>query len=1050
MKELEKKFQNPPSSYGSLAFWAWNDVLEEDEISFQIKEMAKQNVGGFFMHSRDGLETEYLSDKWMSCITRAVEEAKKHGMTAWLYDEDRWPSGTAGGRVTSEGDAYRCKGLTLEICEREDVSYLDEENVLAVYAANFKDMEIYSYRKLPQKEISELEENEKRLVVRLEVSGKSEWFNHEAPPDNLNPDTVRAFIRHTHEKYAAEVGDYFGTVVPGIFTDEPSLADRHTSFKPNRSWIPWTYGFDAYYSKKRGRDIFETLPCIYFNHSESTKARHDYWYTVSELFCESYTGVLSTWCKGHNIAYTGHFLQEDKLGLCARVNGSIMPHYKYQDVPGIDMLGESTTEYMTVKQCTSVAHQFGKKEVLTETYGCTGWDFTFEGMKWIGDWQFVLGVTRRSEHLAFYSLRGLRKRDYPPNFNYNTTWWEKNHITQNYFSRLSLMLQEGEPIRSILILHPMSTAWSRLGVNPYGNPVRGKERDVPAINEYGYQFNDFLEYMSRQHFDYDLGDEILMASDGRVEQDKIFIGEASYKMVIIPPMDTIMTSTLVLLKKYMDGGGYVIMKAPFPTLVDGEKSDKFDSLLNHHNCVVANDNQEIITLLEKSNIRDISITNRFEQQEEKILYQYRTYLSGGCLFLVNNDRNEGANVRITIPREGNLEEWNLLTGEKTTIQYNTVSGEQGLSIEYSVEFGPAESKLYVWNTVKTENILSQNTLPEKALPQTTLPQKALPQNTISYKKLYKELANRCDVTLTLPNVYTLDTCRWRFEDGSWSDTMEVWRAQYEIREALGMIQIHNNGLEQRYKWIHKPHPKDKTRVELSFTFESQIISKDTTLVVERANEFLYEINGEKMECKELGWFIDKKFTKCLSFSTHIGKNEILMSCDYCLDFELEACYLLGDFGITKERVITNPVTTLYTGDWTFQGLLHYPGSVVYKYEFYINSDVRQKKWYLNIPDFNAVCITARVNQKEYEMPWISAAEADITDAIKEGKNILEVEVYVGPRNMLGPFHLTEDKRRVTNDACFTPVGAQYTEDYKVVPYGLMKSPRIYEAESTEV
>lgn len=1026
MIEIEKKFQNPPTSYGSLAFWAWNDILEEDEISFQIEEMAKQKAGGFFMHSRDGLETEYLSEQWMACIKRAVEEAKKHGMTAWLYDEDRWPSGTAGGRVTSEGDAYRCKGLTLEVCEREDTSYINEDNVLAVYGASFKDMDIYSYRRLPHKEVSELGENEKRLVIRLEVSGKSEWFNHEAPPDNLNPETVRAFIRHTHEKYASEVGDYFGTVVPGIFTDEPSLADRHTSFLPNRSWIPWTYGFDEYYTKKRGRDIFETLPCIYFNGSESAKARHDYWFTVSELYCQSYTGVLSAWCKEHNIAYTGHFLQEDKLGLCARVNGSIMPHYKYQDIPGIDMLGESTTEYMTVKQCTSVAHQFGKKEVLTETYGCTGWEFTFEGMKWIGDWQFVLGVTRRSEHLAFYSLRGLRKRDYPPNFNYNTTWWEKNHITQQYFSRLSIMLQEGEPIRRILILHPMSTAWSRLGVNPYGNPIRGKERDVPAINEYGYQFNHFLEYISRQHFDYDLGDEILMASDGRVGQDNLYIGNAPYKMVIIPPMDTIMTSTLELLMKFMNSGGRIIMKEPLPTLVDGEKSGKLEDIHNHPNCIVVNNNQEIITLLENANLRDISIMNRCKQQEEKILYQYRKYSNGGCLFLVNNDRNEGTNVRITIPEEGNLEEWNLLTGEKSSISYMSVLGNQGLSMEYSVEFGPAESKLYIWNFDKNEN--------------------AIPQNAITNKKLYKEFPNQCDVSLTLPNVYTLDKCKWRFENGSWSENMEVWRAQYEIREALGMIQVHNNGLEQRYKWIHRPHPKDGKRVELSFEFESQVISNDTTLVVERANEFQYEINGEKMECTELGWFIDKKFQKCISFSTRIGKNEILMSCDYCIDYELEACYLLGDFGVTNERVLTGPTTTLSTGDWTTKGLFHYPGSVVYKYEFNMSSEASQKKWFLEIPEFNAVCVTARINNNEYEMPWISAAKADITDAIKEGKNTLEVEVHSSPRNMLGPFHLTDVKRRVTNDACFTPVGAACTDDYNVVSYGLMKSPRIYEAE----
>ena len=108
------------------------------------------------------------------------------------------------------------------------------------------------------------------------------------------------------------------------------------------------------------------------------------------------------------------------MGLCTRVTGAVMPHYALQDIPGIDILTECTEEYMTVKQCTSVAHQFGKKRVLTETYGCTGWDFTFEGQKWVGDWQYVLGVNIRTTHTALYSLRGRRKRDYPPSFNYNS------------------------------------------------------------------------------------------------------------------------------------------------------------------------------------------------------------------------------------------------------------------------------------------------------------------------------------------------------------------------------------------------------------------------------------------------------------------------------------------------------------------------------------------------------------------------------------------------------------------------------------------------------
>ena len=59
-------------------------------------------MGGFFMHSRTGLATPYLGREWMKAVETCTQEAKKLGLEAWLYDEDRWPSGAAGGLVTRD------------------------------------------------------------------------------------------------------------------------------------------------------------------------------------------------------------------------------------------------------------------------------------------------------------------------------------------------------------------------------------------------------------------------------------------------------------------------------------------------------------------------------------------------------------------------------------------------------------------------------------------------------------------------------------------------------------------------------------------------------------------------------------------------------------------------------------------------------------------------------------------------------------------------------------------------------------------------------------
>ena len=300
INKLISQFSSPDSWYRSFLFWAWNDKLDKKELLRQIHAMKAAGIGGFFMHSRDGLETEYMGQEWMEAIKFVVEEAKKLGMYAWIYDEDRWPSGTAGGRVPAQGDAYRLKGMTLEVCEFgqwddickeiEDVKEIsDNQNgIQAIYAAKVEEMEILSLRRLALEDGHGPLEEETLLVARLEVSEHSEWFNFEAPPDNLNPECVQSFINHTQEKDRAIIGEEFGITIPGIFTDEPSLADRHAAFPPNRSWIPWTYGYGDYFKEKMGYDFLDFLPYFYFEGIYSGKIRHDYWNVTAIRYHEAY------------------------------------------------------------------------------------------------------------------------------------------------------------------------------------------------------------------------------------------------------------------------------------------------------------------------------------------------------------------------------------------------------------------------------------------------------------------------------------------------------------------------------------------------------------------------------------------------------------------------------------------------------------------------------------------------------------------------------------------------------------------------------------------
>ena len=81
-------FKNVPKEYRPIPFWSWNEKLDTEETARQVRVMDKAGMGGFFMHARGGLKTEYMGEEWFSNIKAASEEAKKCGMFAWAYDEN--------------------------------------------------------------------------------------------------------------------------------------------------------------------------------------------------------------------------------------------------------------------------------------------------------------------------------------------------------------------------------------------------------------------------------------------------------------------------------------------------------------------------------------------------------------------------------------------------------------------------------------------------------------------------------------------------------------------------------------------------------------------------------------------------------------------------------------------------------------------------------------------------------------------------------------------------------------------------------------------------
>jgi hypothetical protein len=1002
MDNLAREFWQPPLAFRGAPFWSWNDKLQVDELVRQVRDMQAHGMGGFFMHSRDGLETIYMGTEWMECIRETVRVAKETGMGAWLYDEDRWPSGAAGGLVPARGgDAIRAKVVTVEECVG---SPQDPSDVLAVLACKIDNGRLMALRRLH--EPTALEPGETRLVFRREVSGPSEWFNDDAYADNLNPDSVAAFIDITYEAYRKEIGQEFGKTVPGIFTDEPNIAN--VTIRSGRRALPWTDGLLDYFRARRGYDLIDVLPWLFFDGAGATRARHDYWYTISQRFTEAYSKQLGEWCERNGLAFTGHYLYEPEMGRAILYGGAIMPHYRYQHVPGIDMLTEQNHEFTTIKQCTSVANQFGRKQVLSEMYGCTSWEFTFEGQKWVGDWQYVLGVNLRSPHLALCTLRGCRKRDYPPSFNYNTTWWKYNQVVEDYFARLGRVLTEGDAVRDVLLIHPVSTGWTMLG--------EGKT-SVQLVDAYGEELNDFAQAVLATHYDFDFGDEQIMATDARVEGKCVYVGRASYPVVVIPPdTRTLFASTVELLERFVAVGGKVIVVEPLPTMIDAVPSERLAALWQHSGVTILRDASALNHTLETILPRRISLVTPRGQQAASLLYMQRRAGDRQIYFIVNNDRNNDYQIELALEGHGRLEEWDPLTGETRGVSAIQRDG----ALRFSAEFPPAGSRLYVVDPGKT---------PE---PTTT---KIRTWNIRGNMQSGNYFGPACAFTRTDPNVLTLDRCQYRIEDAKWSETMGVWRAQDQVRKSLGMRENYRNGLPQRYKWATMQHPKDGAPVSWRFRFTvGDVPTTPVYLLVEGAKQFDITLNGERISNAAVGWYLDRAFHKVGLPSLVSGKNELILSCAYTNYMEIEDCFILGDFAVSPDRVIVSEPRILYFGDWTKQGYLHYAGSVIYHGTVEHRQGESRRLW---LGEFRAVDVAVIVNGTlAGHIPWEAANGLDITPYLVPGTNSIDIEVVSSPRNMLGPLHLATGREPWTEWRSFRRTDETCTQDYVVYPWGL--------------
>lgn len=290
----DELFQHPGSEYRGAPFWAWNCDLNREELLWQIEQLKAMGFGGFHMHVRSGLSTPYLSPEFMDLIGACVHKAKDEHMLAWLYDEDRWPSGAAGGIVT-KNHAFRARTLLFTSRRKE------KEKPLAAYAISLDENScLRKYRLLKDGEI--VQSGEMSRYAYLIIAENDSWFNNQAYLDTLNPQAVKRFLDVTHEAYAQRFQAEFGRTIPAIFTDEPQFSKKKMlTFPRDESDVilPWTYNLEKTFAQAYGQSLVSSLPEVIWELPDKkvSPVRYHYHDHLTERFTEAFADQVGAWCQ---------------------------------------------------------------------------------------------------------------------------------------------------------------------------------------------------------------------------------------------------------------------------------------------------------------------------------------------------------------------------------------------------------------------------------------------------------------------------------------------------------------------------------------------------------------------------------------------------------------------------------------------------------------------------------------------------------------------------------------------------------------------------------
>ncbi len=564
----QAEFSNPEAKYRAFAGREFDlRTLDVKSAFDMIHDSKEKGYGGVFIvsnnansgdldsayvlqgkpHMRLGNEGMiYLSREFLDVYKATVEEAKKSGMQVIMYDDYAFPTGTVAGQFYQQFPQLMASRLDKVETDRKGKGTMmitfPEGTVLGAVLMNQGDKSL--------KDVSDQVQGKMLSIPVAEGDWKLMGFylNHEEVLKIRNPgiinyidkESVEKFLTISYDKFYDAVGEYFGTVIPMSFYDEPSL-----------HWLDgrmWSAELNAKFTEKYGESPIKYYPALWYDIGEKTASARNALHGIrTEMYSEAFIKQINEWCSKHNLKLSGHMDQEE-IPNPVMSNGDLMKIFEYQDIPAADDIffwGRSNTGYKIV---TSASYNYDKPVTWAETYAAYGVINKDTAYRVAMD-QYAMGINMQTPFPS--GIEEKMSLDEIQEFN-------------KYIGRMSYMLQGGRHVSDVAVLYPIASAMAYNVFDEgweyaYLGGKMPKEFDYMSVGEYLFR-------MLRVDYTY-LHPEVF---DGKcnIEKDEIHltntVNEENYKLIILPGGSTIKASNAEKLLAYYNQGGKIIATSMLP------------------------------------------------------------------------------------------------------------------------------------------------------------------------------------------------------------------------------------------------------------------------------------------------------------------------------------------------------------------------------------------------------------------------------------------------------------------------------------------------------